>query len=406
MHNSIVRNIFVYRIILWVLLIASVLVLLRLSPILSEPEYLPSDDFLIFWTGGKLVILGENPYDPNKIVELKKEVGSPITEAQAMSIIFTPPWTISLILPFSSFNFYTSRVIWLIFSSLLLLISTLFLWRIYSGDPKQRWLALLIAFTFAPTISVLEKGQLTTLLLFGLAGFIYFTVHDRIDWLAGVFLALVSIKPQLVIIFWFALLFWIIQQRRWLIIISTIITLLSLTMIAIVYNPPIIQQYLNMLLTYRIFDWANPTIGSYLRFFWFGMDKFWLQFLPSIIGGLWFLYYWYIHHKSWNWVEALPIILLVSEITSPHSWTYDQVILIPVIIQVTIWIMADWKRWSTLILVGIYLGLNILDLVLHMRLSDFWFIWLVPSLFIWFLIIRWKYSSSKENVNSLIHVFG
>ncbi len=86
-HNAIVRKMVVNRIIFWVLFIASVWVLLGLSPILSEPEYFPSNDFLQFWTGWKLVTQGENPIDPYKIGELKKEVGSLITEEQAISII-------------------------------------------------------------------------------------------------------------------------------------------------------------------------------------------------------------------------------------------------------------------------------------------------------------------------------
>jgi hypothetical protein len=183
----------------------------------------------------------------------------------------------------------------------------------------------------------------------------------------------------------------VIQQHRWLIPISTSITIFSLTLIAMAFNPQIIKQYIGMLQTYQVSDWAVPTIGSYLRFFWFGLDKFWVQFLPAILGGIWFIYYWYKQHESWNWSDELPIILLVSLLTSPYSWTYDLVILIPALLLAVIWVISDWKRWSTLVLGIIFLGLNILDLVLHMSLDDFWFIWMAPALFIWFLIVRQQY---------------
>jgi hypothetical protein len=163
-----------------------------------------------------------------------------------------------------------------------------------------------------------------------------------------------------------------------------------------IYNPHIIQQFFGMLQTYQIAEWANPTIGSYLRFFWFGTDKYWLQFLPTLCGGIWFIYYWYRNYKSWNWVNALPILLLVSLVTSSYSWTYDLVILIPAILLAVVWLASDWKRWSTLLLVAIFLGINILDLFLHRSLDDFWFIWMAPALLIWFIVVRWQYPKLQD----------
>ena len=85
-------------------------------------------------------------------------------------------------------------------------------------------------------------------------------------------------------------------------------------------------------------------------------------------------------------MKDLPIVLLVSLLTSPYAWTYDQVILVPAVIQATIWLLDARKRWSTLLLASLYLGINILNLGLHMRLSDFWFVWMVPVLLIWYLL--------------------
>jgi hypothetical protein len=163
-----------------------------------------------------------------------------------------------------------------------------------------------------------------------------------------------------------------------------------------VTNPNIIKQYLNMLQTYQISDWASPTIGSYIRYFWFETQQFWLQFLPIVLGGIWLTYYWYRHHETWNWVDELPIILLVSMVLSPYSWTYDLVILVPAVALAAIWIATDWKRWTTAVIVSIFLCINILDLVLHMKLDEFWFIWVAPALLIWFLLVRWQYSKSQK----------
>lgn len=386
---------------IWVLLISGTFVLIRLLPTLTIPEYLHSDDFIRYWASGKLNLQGQNPYDRLQIVQMQDQAGD-IYSGTTESIVLNPPWAIPMLMPFGGMNYLVGRFAWLILSILFILLSSQVVWRIYSGHSKQRWIAMLVVFIFGPTISLLEVGQIAAFILIGIVGFLYFTTVVKNDWLAGVSLALIAIKPQIVLLFWLVLLFWVIRQRRWLIPISSFLTILLLTGIALVFNPGILQQYLGMLQTYQVSEWANPTIGSYLRYFWLGTDKFWPQFLPAVIGGLWGVYYWYRHHASWNWKAELPLILLVSQLTSPYSWTYDQVILAPAILVAVIWMTTDWKRWLTLGLAVIYMGLNILDMLLHMRLDDFWFIWMVPAVFIWFVIIHWQYPKLPGNIGRTV----
>jgi hypothetical protein len=161
------------------------------------------------------------------------------------------------------------------------------------------------------------------------------------------------------------------------------------------FNQKIILQYIGMLQTYHFSEWATPTIGAYLRLFWLGTEKFWLQFLPTVVGVFWFILYWRKHKQSWNWLFVLPVLLFVSQLTSPYNWSYDMVILIPAIVLAAVWIMTDWKQWTTLFLIVIFIGISASDLILHMKLDDFWFIWVAPVLLIWFLIARWQYQNSQ-----------
>jgi hypothetical protein len=379
------------RIGLWILLAGAILLLLKLAPTLSRPEFIQSDDFTHFWASEKLLVQGDNPYDLLEIERLKSAYGTPASSMSRITITLNPPWLCSLMLPFGLLDYPASRLLWLIGSTILILVSSVMLWGMYSDHPKQRWLALLAAFIFGPTISVLEKGQVTTLLLIGIVGFLYFTVIRPNDWLAGVFLAIASVKPQVILLFWVALLFWVIQRRRWITMISALISVLVLMGVAFLINPHILSQYLGMLEAYPLSDWANPTIGSYLRFFWLGVDRYWPQFLPSLFAVLWFLYYWYHRQVDWDWIHEMPVVLLVSMLTSPYSWTYDLVILIPCIIAATSWIAMDWKRWSALLLAGIFLAITIVDLYLHTLLDEFWFAWMAPSMVIWYLLAGWQY---------------
>jgi hypothetical protein len=168
------------------------------------------------------------------------------------------------------------------------------------------------------------------------------------------------------------------------------------------FNTSILHQFLGMLQQNRISDWATPTLGSYLRFYWLGLNHFWVQFLPLLLGFIWFIFYWYRHHSNWDWRTQMPIILLVSLLTSPYFWTYDVVILIPVSLVATLWLIADRKYWTSGLLLLAYFVINLLDLGLHIRLDDFSFIWLVPALFVWFLMVRYVHTDRHRNSNSLL----
>jgi hypothetical protein len=71
--NSLTGNNKVYRLVVWILLIISLVVLIRLAPTLVKPENLPSDDFFQFWAAGKLNLNGDNPFNQAKIEKLKLE---------------------------------------------------------------------------------------------------------------------------------------------------------------------------------------------------------------------------------------------------------------------------------------------------------------------------------------------
>ena len=133
MSTAFVNNRIIYRIVSSILLIVCILILIHLTPNLFKPEFLPSDDFFHFWGAGNQNLHGENPFDPEKIVQIKLQEGSLSSETYSTSIMLNPPWTISLLMPFGSLNYLIGRLAWLIFSILLVLLSSQLLWSIYSG---------------------------------------------------------------------------------------------------------------------------------------------------------------------------------------------------------------------------------------------------------------------------------
>lgn len=373
-----------YQFILWAALAGSLVLLWQMNQsVLSNPKYIPVDDFAHYWAAGRLNSTGENPYQPQSIQTLRDDITGGKTRYDTIPIMWTPPWSLLLVMPFGVLDYPLSRLLWLMAMISVLLFSTNLIWRVYQGSKQQLALAWLLAFTFGPTISVLEKGQITPVIVLAAAGFMAF--HQSTPLAAGAFLALMAVKPQITYLLWPALLLWVLGERQWRVAVGSAGGLLAALGVAVIFNSNVIGDYVYALQTNPPADWATPTIGGYLRLI-FGTNHFWLQFVPPVVGFGWFIYYWWKHRQNWNWLETMPWLLLVSVLTASYAWTYDHVVLIPAVLAGGVVLLRHpnpGKKW----VFGVsLLSLNLLDLFLHRSLDEFWFGWLAPAWLIWYLL--------------------
>ena len=346
------------------------------------------NDFVGYWSAAKLFLARQDPFDFELLLAVQREGGF---QGNYPHFVWNPPWTLPLIAPFGLFTRPVGQMLWLLLNTGAVLISLDKAWQIYGGAPRQRWVALLIGLAFAPTFVALAWiGQISPLLLPGIVGFLIYYQEPKKGWLAGAIAALAAIKPQVPYLFFVALLFWCLSRRRWDILVSCAVTLLAATGIALAINPPLIQDYIAALQNTPPVGWATPTIGTYLRLL-LGSTSFWLQFISPLLGAAWLAFYWRGRSKTWNWVNEMPLLLLVSALTSAYTWTYDHLILLLAAIQVFIWAITGRRRGLLLIVAATYLAINIIYLRLHLQLDDSWFIWFTPTLLLWYLAARWMH---------------
>ena len=136
----------------------------QIAHIDKDSPFLVSSDFTRYWASGRLFLRGENPYDPEKLLPLEQK----LTPLKAhTSVMYSPPWTLTVLLPFSLMGYQVGRVVWLLLSIFVVLLSADGLWRFYGGPARYRWLAPLIAFSFPPTLHMLLSGQIGSFLLLG-----------------------------------------------------------------------------------------------------------------------------------------------------------------------------------------------------------------------------------------------
>jgi hypothetical protein len=341
-------------------------------------------DYIAYWSAGHVNAHGGNPYSPETLLALQHDLGWP---EDFPNMMYYPPWTLPLVMPFGVLPYALSRLVWLVLHLALILLAADRVWRFYGGAERYRLVAWIIALSFVPTLIVLRMGQIGPILLLGIVGFLEFERRGW-DWLAGAALMLPAIKPQLVYLFGLAVVLWAVDRRRWRVLLGGGLTGLAALAIATAFNPHVLEQYRYALANPPSVN-VTPTIGALLRLA-FGAEYTWLQFLPTVVGMIWFPFYWLRHRRTWSWGEQAPILLFASFLTTAYgAWVFDLVVLLLPLLQAAVWVTADAQRRQVVFAVGTFavidavaLGMNLLGVTYPA------FIWMAPTLLMVYLILK------------------
>lgn len=315
----------------------------------------PLGDAVEYWAAAKLTLNGENPYDLERVTQLERQAGRP-TEPVLM---YNPPWTLPFVLPLGYLDPRTAQTVWQAIHLLILLLVSPLLGRLYGGEKGalSGWLA---TFTFVPAYVALALGQISPLMTLGITLFLLAQREGQDLW-AGLACTLVSIKPQVGLLFWAALAWWILYQRRWKVLAGLALGIGLGLALAWAVNPGVLSYYRQVTAEHPPTHYASHTWGTWLRLL-FGLEHFWLQFLPPTLGLLWVLTYAFLQRRTWDWVEHGPLVLLVSVASMAYGWFFDLVLALPALVQV-----ACQRPLPTMALGGYavlnlaILGLGVLD---------------------------------------------
>jgi hypothetical protein len=127
------------------------------------------------------------------------------------------------------------------------------------------------------------------------------------DFWAGVMASFVLVKPQLLYLFVVTLMVWSIARRRHQVLLGLSASIIVSMAITLIFNPSVISQYIVMVREYPLNLWMTSTLGASLRLL-IGEEKYYLQFIPAIIGVLWLGWYLLKTRESFDWVKCLPLI--------------------------------------------------------------------------------------------------
>lgn len=361
------------------------LLLVFLGTVAARPGQQASgnvNDFVEYWTAARQVLAGRDPYAAGPVLALERQVG--FVQSRAL-IMRNPPWIVPVIAPLGLLSFNEAQQLWFGLGVIAIFLSGQWLWELYGSEAESVWIPGLSTGLFLPVAVALAIGQISPLVLLGIAGFLHFEKRKKLA-LAGAFLFLVALKPHLVFLVWVALLCWSIRTRT----IRTIAALGSITalasFVAAFLDHAIFNQYFN-LMNSGVIEEVTPTVSGLVRL---SLGRYYpLQLLPALLALVWFFFHWRRSESRWQWPDEMPMLLLISILTISYGWFFDQVVLLPCVFRAAAWAVTN--RRGVLISIA-FLGINAAALVLILvHHTTFWYAWTVPA---WFLL--YIFASAKR----------
>jgi hypothetical protein len=370
-----------------IILLATCVIIITLLP-QPFPAHLLKADFQIYWSASYLLAQGENFSDPSQLLEIQQQL-SGWDDKDNILVTWNPPWLLAWLIPFTFIEFDRASWHWFLINLTLLFTSTTLLWLLSGRDPAIRnksWLGIVVGVLFLPTITTLLVGQITILVLMGIAGFLYFRQQEK-PLYAGLFLSLTSIKPHLLyiilpVVFLDAFIF-----RRWRIIIGFTLPIIVGIVIAFLLRPTFLADYLLLMGSGQVLRYTPPTLSSMISL-WLNWPWFKLVSTVLLLSGCLIGWWFYGRGRDMNWVNFSPIALFISVITAPYGWSFDVIVLLVPLLQCCVWMLEKSIPPTVTLLVSlVYILAN--GVMLYQRSlgvgeeAYFWFPLLLAGLYIW-----------------------
>jgi hypothetical protein len=87
-------------------------------------------------------------------------------------------------------------------------------------------------------------------------------------------------------------------------------------------------------------------------------------------------------HVRWDWQNDMPLLLLVSVMTSPNAWFTDEAIILPAILY-GLYQTSDAGR--SVIPYCCVAGVALIEVFANVDISSGLYIWTAPAWFLWYL---------------------
>lgn len=297
---------------------AAGLTLIVVAVLTAIGSHTNTNDYIEYWSAGRLFVHGANPYSEPLILALEKTRGF---APDAPLVMLNPPWALFMVAPLGFLPALPALVLWVLATMGSVLASILAL----DVPPQYRTLA----FLFAPVLATFTMEQSSPFLLLGFC--LFLRLQARRPFLAGAALLLMSIKPHLFLVFWAVLLVDCVYRRKAAILAGLATTLACSSAFATIVSPHVWQDYLALM--HKVALDQHSFISLPILFQSLIDPKIkWLSLLPACIAIIWGLAYYWAKRAAWDWKQHGMPVMMVTILTSPYGWVSDEVVLLPPVV--------------------------------------------------------------------------
>ncbi len=311
----------------------------------EHPTSLPNKDFVQYWSAARVNLAGGNPYDAAQLKPLQAAaLGQP--GLANVTMMWNPPWVVALVTPLGWLSSGAAHLTFLAVQLVALMLSVTWLWKSFDGPADRLWVAWLLALGFGPSVFIFWWGQIGGLLLLGLAGFLRY--RESKPFVAGLFAALLAIKPHLLFAVGLVLLLdAIVSKSARRTLLGGALAVLLAAGTAWLLNPEVYSHYSSAgwesstSINTSPKDWKQPLVAYWLRMA-VNPNVFAIQFVPLAFASICVVLHWLKNRSTWNWTSELPKLIFVSVLfTAYGAWMFDLVVLLVPVVAATVSILRN-----------------------------------------------------------------
>jgi hypothetical protein len=311
-------------------------------------------DFLPRWVGTRLFLMeGQSPYSDETTQEIQRLFyGRPARSGEDQVLFVYPFYSIFLFSPFAMIeNYDFARAVWMTVlevSVLLLVIAGLSLnrWRL---SPFMLGLLMLFAALWYYTVRALINANVSLLIALVVA-LAFLAIRRERDGLAGLLLALTTIKPQMVILLIVLVLLWSASNRRWILFWSILGNLMLLSAVTSLLIPNWIWQNMVQLFAYP--DYTLPTTSGEIFAVWMPGVGVRLGYALTVIIIATLVFEWrQAWGKEFRWLLwASGLTLAATQLVGIPTATENYMIMFPALLMVFAAWDEQWRSWGRLLI--------------------------------------------------------
>jgi hypothetical protein len=343
-------------------------------------------DFVVFWATGQQLVHHANPYDGDAMMRIERSAGLPAQDG--VMYMRNLPWALPLAVPLGFVGVRLGAFLWSLALIGCLLLSVRMLWQMH-GSPGNylHWLGV----SFGPAVLSLMMGQTT---LFALLGYVLFLSLHRIrPFTAGLSLWLCALKPHLFLSVGLVLLAWIVVSRSYKVLAGAAVAMASSCAALYLVYPTAWIDYARMMRSEGIEAAHVPCLSVALRF-WLRPQSAAIGYLPAALGCVWALGYFWTRRHTWDWMQHGSLLMLVSLLTAPYSWVYDDGLVIPSLLN------GAYLTRSRILLAILALAsvAFLTELLTGAALQSSFYLWTAPAWLLWYLGATMLSKSKDEEI--------